>query len=443
MVVSKTNKSNTHYKADFGFKPYPLQQEIINDGHRFKVLAFGRQSGKSWFAKFTALDKAINHKKQVMWVSPTIPTARTHWNELVKLLTNSKLPIQHIKQASKEIFFYGGGYIAVRSAVQPDNLRGASLDYLILDECAFFRNGEYVWNAVCLPMVTATKGEVILCSTPNGRNWFYDVFAQGQGDDEYYKSWNIPSTASPYQDVKLLNKIRQSLPERRWREEYLAEFIKDSGGVFVGVDFSVDFLDSPLPNHHYVVGIDWGGTQDYTVLSVWDKFSSELVYIDRFLDLGVTGTIDRLVLNIEKWQPDTAYVEANGMGATAFQVLKERRGEFIGKTRLVPIIIDNHNKRDMIERLSVDLEFKRAKVLKEDTPMGRLLIGEMSTFERIETRSGQGITYGAKEGCHDDIIMATALGYLGIDRRMNKEVVPLRVEERAKNPFKNRRVKHA
>jgi hypothetical protein len=176
---------------------------------------------------------------------------------------------------------------------------------------------------------------------------------------------------------------------------------------------------------------------------VWDKFSSELVYIDRFLDLGVTGTIDRLVLNIEKWQPDTAYVEANGMGATAFQVLKERRGEFIGKTRLVPIIIDNHNKRDMIERLSVDLEFKRAKVLKEDTPMGRLLIGEMSTFERIETRSGQGITYGAKEGCHDDIIMASALGYLGIDRRMNREVVPLRVEERARNPFKNRRAKHA
>jgi hypothetical protein len=491
-----------HYKLQLGFKLYPLQQEIVDhlnglhknpagDDYRFLAAVFGRQSGKSFFCKVTALDWAINRKKRVMWVAPSIPTARAHWNDLVGIIEASGLKVKRISHSTKEIQFYGGGSISIRSAVQPNNLRGATVDLLILDEAAFFQDGEYVWYSVCQPMITASKGKVLFASTPNGRNWFFDVFSQGQDPtNEYFKSWRAPSTASPYQDRKLLEHIKRHIPNKKWREEYLAEFLADAGGVFSGVEeaATAEMIKKPLPGHSYVVGIDIGFVNDETVFTVLDEFTREQVYGESWSNVGTLSTLRRIGHLLDIWRPKVTMFEKNGLGETFFDLIRQvfsgrdpdlhlldviyqvdklasglsddddtdprdadedevmiRRGSGTNKVQEVRagghvlrgVHMDNLMKRAFVDGLSADIEYGRLKILRDDNEFGRKQINQMSTYERKNTASGMSVTYAAQEGAHDDCVSALYLARKALPRMSQQRVVDDEEIKPKKNPFRS------
>lgn len=438
-------KAKAKAKVKFAFTPYPLQQDIINhlDGivrnaqdepYRFFVVAIGRQAGKSWLAKYTLLDRAINRQQQCVWVAPSIPTARSHWDDLVSMVEKSGIPTKKISQAGKQIIFADGGQISVRSAVEPDNMRGLTVDYVVMDEAAFFRNGEYVWYSIVLPMVTASRGVVLFTSTPNGRNYFWQLYLQGnKPDSTLYKSWHAPSTVSPYQDRDLLEVIRQSMPEYQYKEEFEAEFLADGTGVFSGADQAavVEMLNAPLEGHEYVAGIDFGFNTDATTFTVIDKYTGEQVFGKRFYNYGTAGTIRSLVALMRVWKPTVTHLEKNGVGESLFQIMKavlngdeeipdvlsvvapvengeryfkdgtklddsdqhalhewlmENDPAFGGSAadeedydknyltdwggRIKAIHMDNKIKRSLVEKLAADIEYKRLKILKGEAGSG-------------------------------------------------------------------------
>ena len=486
-LKAKAKKKKVQVK--FAFKPYELQQEIIDylDGkhlneqgneYRFLVAALGRQSGKSWLAKYILLDRAINRDQVCMWVAPAIPTARTHWNALVKLIKDSGMEeagfVKKISQAAKEIQFVDGGVIQVRSAIEPDNLRGDSLDLLIMDEAAFFRNGDYVWYSVCLPMITATKGKVLFTTTPNGRNWVYDLFKHGQNPkDPYHKSWNVPSEASPYQDKELLEYLKQNMPSLKWREEFMAEFLADGGGVFAGVELAANVQQRKAPRHgddidRYVAGIDIGFNNDYTVFTVIDTLERKQVYGERFTNVGTVRTVKRIVELLDIWTPKITHIEKNGVGEYLVQLLQlvvsgrdiddivdaindateddpdaTVMTASIGTHKIKAIHMNNRLKRNLVERLAADIEYGRFNILDEDTcDFASIQISEMSTYERKPTNSGMDITYNAAEGSHDDTIAALYIAYKGVKRMTRKDIMKkIKGDKRKKkkgSPFRSR-----
>lgn len=472
------NNMEKHYKISFGFNPYPLQREIIDtlDGkrknkngepYRFLIAALGRQSGKSWLARYTLLDRAVNRKQVCMWVAPAISSARTHWNKLVELIKKSGIPTKRISQSAKEILFYGGGSITVRSAIEPDNLRGDSLDYAVLDEAAFFRDGEYIWWQVVMPMLTATRGVALFTTTPNGRNWLYALFKRGKDpDDEYYKSWNVPSTASPYQDLKLLDDLRRTMPSLKWREEFLAEFLADGGGVFSGLEQAAIAAMIPVPEkgHDYIAAIDFGWSNDNNVFTVLDKHTRKQVFGTAFNNIGTIRTVKKLIELMDFWQPEVTLIEKNGVGEALLGLIKDVLAgndaaelkdilnkrteedpddkpleEIVGGHRIRVIHMTNDIKREMVERLAADIEYARFEVLSESTPYGTQQLDEMSTFERKRTATGIA-TYGAIEGAHDDTVMALALAYKAMPK-VKKWKMPTKKkdpDERITSPFRNR-----
>lgn len=464
----------------FAFEPYPLQKEIIDylDGtrkntkggeYRFLIAALGRQSGKSWLAKYVLLDRAINRDHICMWVAPTIPTARGHWDALVKFVRDSGLEdagYAKINQTAKDIKFIDGGYISVRSAIDPDNLRGASLDLLVLDEAAFYRNGSYVWWSVCFPMITATGGKVLFTTTPNGRNWVYDLFKMGQtSDDSYYKSWNVPSEASPYQDKALLAQTKRHMPSLQWREEFMAEFLADGGGVFAEVERAARVPVQFLPVEgadieRYVAGIDVGYKGDYTVFTVIDVFERKQVYSERFTNIGTVRTLKRIIELLDIWQPKVTHIESNGSRSFVdmlkllvsgkeiddiVQAINDTVDESnedldtdIGKHKIRAIHMNNDIKRELVERLSADIEYMRFSILSEDSEIGEIQVSEMSTYERKTTASGMQVTYQASEGSHDDTIAALYLAYKGVPKIVRRATVTHSKQRKQVNPFRSR-----
>ena len=470
-----------HYRVKFALEPYPLQQEIIDylegkflnpvgERYRFFVAALGRQAGKSFLARYMLLERAINQKQKCMWVAPAIPAANGHWQALVDLVVKSKIPTKKINISSKEIHFYGGGKISIRSAIVPDNLRGDTWGFIVLDEGAFYREGGYIWWSICVPMITASGGQILITTTPNGKNWVYGQYLAGQDPtDLYNKSWNLPSTISPYQDKTLLAQLKKKMPSMQWREEFMAEFLSDGGGVFNGVDRAsrVDMLDYPLPDREYVMGVDFGGSKDPTAITILDKFTKEQVYGTRLTQMGTIPKLRLILALLATWQPSNTIIEANGIGKPLLLILKAMlRGDndgqlvdfvndvaeeddetihvsstdVVGGHRITALAIDNKKKRDMVERLSADIEYGRLFLLKDDTNQSSYSFiqnTEFSTYKRERTKNGVSITYNAAKGSHDDTISAL---YLALDaipvarkrRKTNNGDTP------RKNPFKNR-----
>ena len=468
-------------RLEFAFQPYPLQQEVIDyltgkrlnsfgSEYRFFVAALGRQSGKSWLAKYVLLEYAGNRAATCMWVAPTINSTRGHWNDITKLVRDAGLVaagvVTKITQNSKEIIFKNGGSITVRTALDPDNLRSASLDLLIMDEAAFYRKGEYVWNSVCLPMITATGGKVLFTTTPNGRNWLYKLYKRGTNpDDKYYISWNFPSNVSPYQDKDLLDDLKVTMPSLNWREEFLAEFIPDGGGVFAGIERAATsvMVHAPIKGHEYVMGIDVGYSNDFTCITVIDVTARKQVWGKRFTAIGTILAIKKILLATEHWKPTALYIEKNG-GISFVDLLRTALSggniedivatlneftdedgdgsiivEQIGEYQLIALHMNNDLKRSLVERLAADIEYGRFDILEDAVGYGEIQISEMSTFARKPTASGMSVTYQASDDNeHDDTVSALYLAYKGVPIYARTRKLSTK-RGSSKSPFKNKR----
>lgn len=457
-------------KLDFSkMAPYGLQREIMEHPARFKIVAFGRQSGKSWLAKRVLLEQAANKAKRCWWVAPTIGTAQDHFEDMTRLIEDSGFPIAGINKSTKTIKFLSGGSIRIRSAEIPDNLRGGTLDFLVLDEAAFM--AEAVWFKILQPTITASRGSVMFLSTPNGQNWLFRLFKLGQNDKfPDFMSWHMPSTEAPYQDHVMLKTIQETVPVMVWREEYMAEFLADSGGVFAGLDRVIpfDMVLKPVVGHVYLVGIDWGMDDDSTVFTVIDKYEARQVYGERFTSIGTIDQANRIIELLNVWKPETAYIEMNGVGAPMYSLLRDllhdRQSEsqtvdyseylgFGGKTRIRGVYMNNAKKRQMIENLAAAIEWQRFTPLvrmddNDGDSFGAVQMSEMSTFQRKRTASGLEVTYGAAEGAHDDTVSALGLAYIGVSNyyglheaksatRMTREREIVRKTAKS-SPFKSR-----
>lgn len=472
------------YNVKFGFKPHALQQDIINHvlgvkknpktGKRYRFFAatIGRQWGKSWTDKYLALEIAINQGGGVMWVAPALSGARDHWNDLVELVENSNLPVVSLNHTAKEIRFYSGGAIRIRSAVKPDNLRGGSLDLLIMDEAAFYLNGSYVWWSVLLPMITATGGVVLFTTTPNGRNWYYQLIQDATDKDNplsaITKVWHFPSDTSPRQDTDLLAVLKTTMPSRKWREEFMAEFLADGGGVFFGTEKAAicEVLKAPLIGHSYVCGIDIGKNNDATCITFLDRYTRQQVYGERFTNMGTIKTVTRLIDLLHEWQPEVAHVEKNGVGEHLIGLMRavmrgdaedsilqlldapvlENNEETIGNVKLKIVHMTNELKRKYVERLAADIEYGRFNILSEDTKYGGTQLNEMSTYVAKRTRNAMSLSYEASsDDDHDDTIAALYLAYAGVPKVKPFKVLKKRSDIK-NNPFrtaKGKRLKNA
>ena len=95
---------------------------------------------------------------------------------------SANIPNVEIRLGDYQVNYPGGGEVRVRSADNPNSLRGEGLDLVILDECAFMK--EETWGEVLRPSLSDRQGSAMFISTPKGRNWFWRLYQNGiNGED--------------------------------------------------------------------------------------------------------------------------------------------------------------------------------------------------------------------------------------------------------------------
>lgn len=244
--------------TSLNFQLLKWQQEVFKDSHRFKVVAAGRRCGKSRLSAVTLLIEALNcpDGSSVMYVAPTLGQARTIIWDLIHEIGRPVIKSSHINNL--EITLINGKKILVRGADNPDSLRGVSLTYLVLDECAFIK--EDVWQKILRAALSDKKGRALFISTPSGRNWFYDTFNLGQsGEDEEWKSWHFTTADNETIDPKEIEAAKRTLSSFAFKQEYLSSFDTSGADVFKQEWFKLG--DEPQYGS-YVVAIDLAGFED-------------------------------------------------------------------------------------------------------------------------------------------------------------------------------------
>lgn len=309
-----------------------------------------------------------------------------------------------ISETERRIDFgTSGGMIAIRSTHNPDNLRGAGLDFAVLDEAAFMLPD--VWPEVVRPMLLDRRGGALFLSTPFGRNWFYHLYQLGLDPLEPdWAAFHFTSMDNRLIDPAEFATIQRTTPARVWREEYLAEFIEDAGQVFRGVRQAIYTPEMPIHHqeaHRYVMGVDWGRDNDYTVLAVIDATTRQLVDLERFNQIGWAVQRGYIRAAADRWQPQVIWAEANSIGSVNIEAL-QREG-----LPVRPFMTTSRSKGPLIEALALAIE-RRDIALLEDV----VLLGELESYT-LERLPGGGYRYSAPAGMHDDTVIALALAWYG------------------------------
>ena len=201
------------------------QIKVIQDPCRFKVIVAGRRFGKTRLSILYSIKTAMNGGR-VWFIAPTYNMTQDSYREF-KHFAN-QIPNTNIREVEKRIEFSSGGFIQCKSGDNPDRLRGAGLDLVILDEVAFMKKD--VWEVI-RPTLTDRQGEAIFISTPNGMGtWFHELTMKA----ETLNNWAVfrfTSFDNPYIAKEEIEGAREELGSLVFSQEYLAEFT-EFGAIF-------------------------------------------------------------------------------------------------------------------------------------------------------------------------------------------------------------------
>lgn len=377
------------------------QAKIVRHPANTQVLSMGRRWGKTVLGGTVTLACAARGAR-VAWVVPTYKNGRPLW----RWAENTVAPLKRTKQvdvsrAERMIQFSGGGFLGIYSMDNEDSIRGEAFHLVIVDEAA--RVPEDAWTDAIMPTLADYGGRAILISTPKGKNWFWKEWIHGQEGRPDIQSWQAPTAHNPNPRIQRAAELaRDRVPERTYQQEWLAQFV-DEGSIFRYVTDCATAERRPREDGHtYVMGCDWGKYNDYTVLTVIDATTHQMVALDRFNQIDYTLQLGRVQALAERYSPDVIIAEKNSVGDPILERLYYEHG-----LPVQPFTTTNASKAKVIDALSLAFERRSIGILNDP-----VLIGELQAFE-AERLPGGLLRYSAPEGMHDDTIISLALAWHG------------------------------
>lgn len=374
------------------------QRNVIKNARRFNVVCCGRRWGKSLLGIERA-GEAVLDGGLVGWFAPTYKLLLEVWRDLTQRLRGAAT---RISEQERRLELLTKGILEFWSLDNPDAGKSRHYDLVIIDEAAMVGDLERAWTAI-RPTLMDTAGDAWFLSTPKGLNFFHTLFSWGTDHDEW-ASWQKPTADNPYIDQNEIEEARRQMPEKTFAQEILAQFIEDGAGVFRGILQHAIIQEKAMPNHSYVIGVDWGKHEDFTVLTVIDATLKQVVFVDRFNQIDYTLQRGRLKALWERFEKPAVIAEKNSMGDPVIEGL-HREG-----LPVQPFLTTNASKAAAIEALALAFERQELTI-----PSHPILLNELQAFQAERLPSGL-LRYGAPNGMHDDCVMSLALAWHGAQR---------------------------
>lgn len=399
-------------KEKIDFEPHLNQKKILKSTATDIVICAGRRFGKSMLSAFVALLTLLEgdlkgEPKKIWIVSPTYDLSKKVFDYLVKWFLKvspsqkkgiSYRPFPQIKTAR-------GSIVQCKSAENPSGLLGEELDLLIVDECS--RIKREVYESYLYPTTISREGcRTFFISTPFGKNWFYEKWVRAK-EEEDGAAFRFTSKDNPHLPEGFWERSRKKIPADVFEQEFQATFKEEMSSVFRNIRNCIaDTLKKPQKGHRYIMGLDLAKFKDFTVITIVDKSTHEVVHWDRFQKIPYTLQKQRIIDAAVGYNNARIVIDSNNVGASLGDDLRAH-GMRVEDFKSTGTISKDWRKRGskerLIEKLSQSLEEKNILI-----PPKEVLIDELESFGYQMTDAGN-LRYGAPEGLFDDCVDSLAL----------------------------------
>lgn len=400
-----------------------IMESMITPGLREMFIACGTKYGKS-ISGASALIVAAPLQRQSLWrwVAPYYQQAKIGFKYI-----NRMLPPHPYTTANKSTMTTSltgiGTQIQFFHGQNPEALEGEGVAGYIIDEAA--KQKQEIYSSA-RTTVTLTQGPLICMSTPVGKNWFYRKCMEAKEKMEWAAKKGIPPEAifitaptadNPFVPKSSIEFARKNLPDRLFRQYYLADFI-DESTVFSNVRKCVFgeplYFDSArqqmwtmprspdtgVVDSHVVIGADWGKQNDYTVFFAIDMSKCMIVGFYRFFRIDYKAAVRRLKIFAELFREVGVILhDKTGVGVAIDDMLSGIGHNFVGMTFTNPL------KAEMVTGLIIAFQNELLKI-----PNWDVLLEELNVFE-VRSNSIGMMFYEAQKGKHDDTIAALMLAF--------------------------------
>ena len=284
---------------------------------------------------------------------------------------------------------------------------------VIVDERAYV-DDEAVEQAI-KPMLATSPGggQLVEISSPaRKRGGFYEDFRRGEEQYRRYRAVRLPSSQNPLVDVEWLEEQRETMTDRAFRTEFLAEFTDGAGAVFAedevaGAICDDDYGDRPLFGSRYVAGLDFARRGDWTVCCVVEVGPDRMRLVEmlRLQGLGYDAQVARIVALLEKWMVAAVAPDRTGVGDAVCEILATAIAAHNLRCAVEEFVFTGATKAALIDHLVIALARSQMQF-----PPHPTLLSELRNFEAsVSPTSASGHEKLEAATGHDDCVCALAL----------------------------------
>ena len=400
------------------YDPWDWQAEHVHSHFDKKrlILACGRRAGKTTAIKAEIVREALRPKEEqfgvfhapyIYVIAPNYELTMKVWEPVWNLFVGPGAALRDFyashDKTRKLIELVNGARIQAKSADDPTALQGDRVTAAFVDE-AHDLNPE-AW-ANFMPALADSDGRLVAIGIARGKGNFRTYWQVGQEDDSRYYSASVTSLEHPNIDEESLEEFKRDLTETQFRQQYMAEWVEDDGQVFRNFEDCFDSRWEDPQNSSYLMGLDLGKIEDYTVAYVIDIQKMKFVARDRFNGLDYTLLGPRIANLYKKYNCQTIHLDGSGIGEPVSDILRHE-GCSVSSFKFT-----NDSKARLVSTLAAEVEHKRVHFSESDDVLKK----EMELFEGTVLPGG-GVKYSHPPGYHDDSIMAAGLAVMKAKKR--------------------------
>ena len=154
---------------------------------------------------------------------------QTVWGALKSAIPPQWIANKHETELSLTLKGYDST-IALRSADNPDALRGVGLDFAVLDEYSTI--APVTWTEVIRPALADKQGEALIMGSPRGYNALYDLYSLAL-EAEQWAAFKFSTAEGGLVAPEEIAAVKATLDPRTYAQEFDADFTQSVNRVFL------------------------------------------------------------------------------------------------------------------------------------------------------------------------------------------------------------------
>ncbi len=380
------------------FTPHDGQRRILKSAKKRNVACMGRRWGKTHLLIEILLNRqggaiagARNDGRKGLptaWYAPN----DAYFTRVFQDIAQQYAPM--IRKATSQprpvIEFRNGGRVDFWTLENPMKCgRGNHYARVVIDEAAHARYLQDAWEKTIVWTLADLNGDAWFISTPNGLNYFADLYHKADSDPEWI-SHTAPSTDNPYLPDGWMAEQQDNMPSLVFAQEVQAQFVTFGAGLVKPEMLIEGTAPADLP---VVLGVDLAISEkqgaDYTAIVAMSRDPrTGILYLregQRFR-AGFHAVLERIQSAATDWDAALVAVEQVQYQAAVVQELT--------RTTRLPVRGIKPDRDKLTRFLPLLTRYEQSLVRHDPSGVPAWLTEELLSFP---------------EGAHDDGVDAASL----------------------------------